>query len=51
MTDDSFLRTSESEVKVKVMTSPRKSTLDFVRQFARTNVTIKGTSFNQLIIN
>lgn len=51
MTHDSSFTISESDVKMKTLKSPRTSTLNMVRQFARTYVNLSGTQFNQLVIN
>ena len=51
MSHDSSNKMTGSEVKMKVMKTPRKSTLNFVRQVARTCVVLKGTSFNQFSVN
>ncbi len=51
MSHDSSEKMSGSEVKINVVKTPRNSTLDFIRQFARTNVVLKGTSFNQFSVN
>lgn len=36
---------------VDVVPSPRKSTLSFLRQFARTYATLSGTSFSAMSVN
>lgn len=51
MPHDSSMTTSKSDLKMIVISSPRSSTLSFVRQFARSCVTINGTAFNQLMVN
>lgn len=51
MSHDSSNKVSDSEVKMKVMKTPRKSTLNFVRQFARTCVVLNGTPFNRFSVN
>lgn len=51
MSQDSSLKTSDSDVKMKVTRTPRKSTLNFVRQFAYSYTALKETSFNHLVLN
>lgn len=51
MPHDSSMTTSKSDLKMIVINSPRSSTLSFVRQFARSCVTINGTAFNQMMVN
>lgn len=51
MGHDSSNKTFDSEINLKMMKSPRRSTLNFVRQFARTYVVLEGTSFNKFTVN
>ncbi len=51
MSHDSSKTNSDSIVKMKIMKTPRSSTLNFVRQFARTCVVLEGTSFNRFSVN
>ena len=50
MPNDSYVY-SESEVSVKSMKSPRKSTLNFIRQMARSYVAVNGVIKTNLILN
>lgn len=51
MSQDSSKNFNDSDVKMKNMRTPRKSTLNFIRQFARTCVVLNGTNFNRFSIN
>lgn len=51
MINDSSIMTVESDIRNKNMKSPKESTLNFIRQFARTYVVLEGTGFNRLSIN
>lgn len=51
MSHDSSLATSDSDIKMKVTKSPRKSTLSFIRQFACSYSPLRDTAFNQLVLN
>ena len=51
MPHDSSMTTSKSDLKMIVINSPRSSTISFVRQFARSCVTVNGMAFNQLMVN
>lgn len=51
MPHDSSMTTSKSDLKMIVINSPRSSTISFVRQLARSCVTVNGMAFNQLMVN
>lgn len=51
MSHDSSNKFSDSKVKLNITKKPRTSTLNFVRQFARTCVVLDGTSFNRFSVN
>ncbi len=51
MSHDSSNKFFDSEMNLRIMKTPRSSTLNFVRQFARTCVVLEGTSFNRFIVN
>lgn len=51
MSQDSSKQFSDSDVKLKITRSPKTSTLNFIRQFARTRVMLNGTHFNQFSVN
>lgn len=51
MPHDSSMTTSKSDLKMIVINSPRSLTISFVRQFARSCVTVNGMAFNQLMVN
>ena len=50
MEHNSF-KLSSDEVKVGVMSSPNNATLNFIRQFARTCVTVQGCALGAMILN
>ncbi len=50
MTHDSHF-TTNVEHNVNVVPSPRKSTLCFLRQFARTYASLSGTAFSAMSVN
>ena len=49
MEHDSNLSTNE--VNVNTMSSPKSATLNFIRQFARTCVTVQGCALGAMILN
>lgn len=51
MSQDSSLVTSDSDIKMKVIKTPRQSTLNFVRQFAHSYISLSGTSLNKMVLN
>ncbi len=51
MANDSSNITSTSEAKINIMTSPKKATLNFIRQFARTCVSVNGGALGSMILN
>jgi hypothetical protein len=51
MADDSFHVTSDAEVNMKTKKTPSCATLKFIRQFARTCVTVQGVTLGSIIIN
>ena len=51
MANDYYHVASEAEVNMKTKKSPSNATLKFIRQFARTCVTIQGVTLGSLIIN
>ncbi len=50
MTHDSHF-TADVDRNVNVVPAPRKSTLCFLRQFARTYATLSGTAFSTISVN
>jgi hypothetical protein len=50
MVHDSSDLTS-NEVKLSLMSSPKSATLNFIRQFARTCVTVQGCALGSMILN
>lgn len=50
MEHDSY-NVSSNEVKHNTMSSPRSATLNFIRQFARTCVTVQGCALGSMILN
>lgn len=40
-----------NEVKISNMSSPKNATLNFIRQFARTCVTVQGVALGSMILN
>lgn len=48
---DSHLTISEQSRNVAAIHTPRKSTLNFLRQFARTYATLSGTAFSAMNVN
>lgn len=42
---------SSKEIKSNIMSTPRSATLNFIRQFARTCVTIQGCALGSVILN
>lgn len=42
---------SSNEVKSNTVSTPKNSTLNFIRQFARTCVTIQGCALGSMILN
>lgn len=42
---------SSNEVQSTVMTAPKNKTLDFIRQFARTFVSVQGCPLGTMILN
>lgn len=50
MTHDSF-DLSSNEVRLNIMSSPKNATLNFIRQFARTCVSVQGGSLGSMILN
>lgn len=51
MTNDSSSVSSDFNFKVKGMSKPKSSTLNFIRQFARTCVTIQGCALGTMMLN
>ena len=51
MTHDSSTLIPSGEFKLNVMSTPRKSTVNFIRQFARTYATLPGTAFSTMNAN
>ena len=51
MTHDSSLKNSVVDIHVGSVNSPRISTLDFVRQYARTCIVLNGVELNRMVIN
>lgn len=49
MTHDSHL-TTDVDYKVNVIPQPRKATINFLRQFARTYAAIPGTAFSAMSV-
>lgn len=50
MTHDSNL-TKDADYKVNVIPQPRKATISFLHQFARTYATLSGTAFSAMSVN
>ena len=50
MTHDSSKITSK-EVKLNTVGSPKSTTLNFIRQFARTCVSVQGCALGSMILN
>ena len=50
MEHDSY-NSPANEVKISIMSSPKSATLNFIRQFARTCVTVQGCALGSMIIN
>lgn len=50
MEHDSSNATS-NEVKFNIMSSPKSATLNFIRQFARTCVSVQGCALGSMILN
>lgn len=42
---------STNEVKSTLMRAPKNNTLNFIRQFARTCVTVQGCALGSMILN
>lgn len=42
---------SKNDTASCVMSSPKKSTVNFIRQFARTCITIQGSAMGAIILN
>lgn len=51
MVHDSSYQSSESDVKQTIISTPKYTTIDFIRQFARTCVTLQGCAFGSMVIN
>ncbi len=51
MSHDSSNKIFDSEMNLRIIKTPRSSTLNFLRQFARTCVVLQGTSFNKFNVN
>lgn len=51
MTHDSHIASQPIGLKLSVMASPRKATVDFIRQFARTTAVLDGTAFCRMNVN
>ncbi len=45
------LFTANVDHNVNVVSAPKKSTLSFLRQFARTYATLSGTAFSTMSVN
>lgn len=50
MEHDSF-KISQNEVKTSNAGAPKSATLNFIRQFARTCVTVQGCALGSMILN
>lgn len=50
MEHDSY-NLSSNEVKLNLMSSPKSATLNFIRQFARTCVSVQGCALGAMILN
>lgn len=42
---------SSNEVKINLMSTPKNATINFIRQFARTCVTVQGCALGSMILN
>lgn len=42
---------TSNEVKSNTMSSPKSATLNFIRQFARTCVTVQGCALGSMMLN
>jgi len=51
MTHDSSLENSVIDVNPGAVNTPRLSTLDFVRQYARTCIVLEGVALSRMVIN
>ncbi len=51
MSNDSGTSAHDTDCKNKIMSAPRKTTINFIRQFSRVCVSIEGTSFSSLNAN
>lgn len=41
----------DSDVNVNIVKAPKRTTLDFIRQFARTYACVQGTALGAIILN
>ncbi|MGN0236733.1 MAG: hypothetical protein ACI4AK_01380 [Lepagella sp.] len=42
---------STEDVRISIITSPKAATINFIRQFARTCVTVQGCALGSMIVN
>lgn len=51
MAHDSSLTSSHSDINVNVKSYPKNATLSFIRQFARTCVSVQAGALGSMILN